>query len=89
MGLLHQWNLLRVELTTFSRLWEDCAQEEARLTAREEKLSEEKLSEDEEQALEAHFKKRKKKKENHSSHEKFQKFEKGKRDFERTRLQER
>jgi hypothetical protein len=42
------------------RMWEDCVQEEARLGAREEKLSD-----DEEQALAAHFKKGKKNKGNH------------------------
>jgi hypothetical protein len=62
----------RSKLTKFSRLWEDCVQEEAR---------EEKLSDDEDQALAAHFRKGKKKKENHPPKKKFQKFEKGKRDY--------
>jgi hypothetical protein len=56
----------RSKLTKFSRLWEDCVQEEARLEAREEKLSD-----DEDQALATHFKKGKKKKENHSPQKKF------------------
>jgi hypothetical protein len=50
----------RSKLTKFTRLWEDCVQEEARLEAREEKLSD-----DEDQVLAAHFRKGKKKKENH------------------------
>ena len=46
----------RRKLTKFSRLWEDCMQEEARLAAREEKLGEE-----ENQALAAHARKGKSK----------------------------
>jgi hypothetical protein len=46
----------RSKLTKFSTLWEDCVQEEARLGEREEKLSN-----DENQALAAHFRKGKKK----------------------------
>jgi hypothetical protein len=42
----------RRRLTRFSRLWEDCTQEEAKLTAREEKLGDE-----ENQALAAHARK--------------------------------
>ena len=42
----------RTKLTKFSRLWEDCTQEEARLAAREEKLGD-----DENQALVAHTRK--------------------------------
>jgi hypothetical protein len=56
----------RRKLTRFSRLWEDCTQEEARLAAREEKLGN-----DENQALVAHGRKGKSKKEVHS-HKKFQ-----------------
>jgi hypothetical protein len=66
----------RSKLTKFSRLWEECVQEEARLKAREEKLSD-----DEDQALAAHIRKGKKKKENHPPRKKFQKFVKGKRDY--------
>jgi hypothetical protein len=66
----------RSKLTKFNRLWEDSVQEEARLEAREENLSN-----DEDQALAAHFRKGKKKKENHPPQKKFQKFEKGKRDY--------
>ena len=46
----------RRKLTKFSRLWEDCTQEEARLEAREEKLGNE-----ENQALIAHARKGKNK----------------------------
>ena len=42
----------RRKLTKFSKLWEDCTQEEARLEAREEKLGDE-----ENQALAAHTRK--------------------------------
>ena len=56
-------------------LWEDCAQEEARLATWEEKLSD-----DEDQALATHFRKGKKVKENHTL-EKFPNFQKGKRDY--------
>jgi hypothetical protein len=45
----------RRKLTKFSRLWEDCTQEEARMVAREEKLG------DDDQALAAHTKKGKSK----------------------------
>ena len=51
----------RRRLTRFSRLWEDCTQEEARLAAREEKLGDE-----ENQALATHTRKGKSKKEVHS-----------------------
>ena len=66
----------RSELTKFNRLWEDCAQEEARLVAREEKLSD-----DEDEALAAHFRKRKKVKGNHPPEKKLPNFQKGKRDY--------
>jgi hypothetical protein len=66
----------RSTLTKFSRPWEDCVQEEARLGEREEKLSD-----DEDQALATHFRKGKKKKENHPPQKKFHKFEKGRRDY--------
>ena len=46
----------RRKLTKFSRLWEDCTQEEARLEAREEKLGDE-----ENQTLAAHARKGKNK----------------------------
>jgi hypothetical protein len=65
-GLLKSWDSFirgiysRSKLTKFSRLWEDCVQEEARLGARQEKLSD-----NENQALTTHFRKGKKKKENH------------------------
>jgi hypothetical protein len=42
----------RSKLTKFSRLWKDCVHEEARLGAREEKISD-----DEDQSLAAHFRK--------------------------------
>ena len=58
----------RSELTKFSRPWEDCAEEEARLSAREEKLSD-----NEDQAFAAHFRKGKKAKENYPPKKKFQK----------------
>ena len=51
----------RSKLTKFSRLWEDCTQEEARLEAREEKLGE-----DENQALATHARKGKNKMEGRS-----------------------
>ena len=57
----------RSKLRKFSRLWEDCTQEEARLEAREEKLGEE-----ENQALVAHARKGKNKMEDCPSR-KFQK----------------
>jgi hypothetical protein len=54
------------KLPKFSRLWEDCNQEEARTVAREEKMA------DEDQTLVAHTRKGKNKKE-HSLHKKFKK----------------
>ena len=51
----------RRRLAKFSRLWEECTQEEARLIAREEKMGE-----DDNQSLKAHAKKGKTKKEEHS-----------------------
>jgi hypothetical protein len=51
----------RRKLTKFSRLWEDFTQEEVRLTTREEKLGDE-----ENQALATHARKGKSKKEAHS-----------------------
>jgi hypothetical protein len=62
----------RIKLTNFSRLWEDCTQEEARLARREEKLSD-----DENQALKTHTRKGKRKKEVHP-HMKFQRSQKTK-----------
>jgi len=66
----------RSELTKFNKLWEDYAQEEVRLATREEKLSD-----DEDQALAAHFRKGKKVKENHPQEKKLPNFQKGKRDY--------
>jgi hypothetical protein len=68
----------RRKLTKFSRLWEDCTQEEARLVAREEKLGEE-----ENQALAALARKGKSKKEVHSHKKPHgpQKSQKFKKDF--------
>ena len=60
----------RRKLTKFSRLWEDCTQEEARLEAREEKMGDE-----ENQALAEHARKGKNKVENHPP-KKFQKSQK-------------
>ena len=54
----------------FSRLWEDCTQEEARLEAIEENLGNE-----ENQALTAHARKGKNKVEDHTSR-KFNKYQK-------------
>jgi hypothetical protein len=56
----------RRNITIFSRLWEDCTQEEARLASREDKLGD-----DENQALASHARKGKSKKEVHS-HKTFQ-----------------
>jgi hypothetical protein len=66
-------------MTRFIRLWEDCTQEEARLVAREEKLGDE-----ENQALTTHTRKGKSKKKFHSTHKKphgLQKTHKFKKDF--------
>ena len=66
----------------FSRLWEDCTQEEARLEAREEKLGNE-----ENQALTVHARKGKNKVEDRPPR-KFQKYQKKKqRDFNYPMLQ--
>jgi hypothetical protein len=65
----------RKKLTKFSRLWEDCTQEEARVAAREEKLV------DDDQALAAHAGKGKCKKEVHHHHKKFHKGQKSQRDY--------
>ena len=62
----------RRKLTKFSRLWEDCTQEEARLESQEEKLGNE-----ENQALIVHARKGKKKVED-SPPRKFQKYQKKK-----------
>lgn len=62
----------RRNLTKFSRLWEDCTQEEARLEARKEKLGNE-----ENQALTAHARKGKNKVEDRPPR-KFQKYQKKK-----------
>jgi hypothetical protein len=61
-GLPRSWNPFikgicnRRNLTKFSRLWEDCTQEEGRLEAREENLGDE-----ENQSLVAHYRKGKNK----------------------------
>jgi hypothetical protein len=76
-GLPNSWESFiqgicsRRKLTKFSRLWEDCTQEEARLEARKEKIES-----NEDQALTAHIRKGKNKKEVHS-HKRFQKPHKG------------
>ena len=61
-----------LKLTKFNRLWEDCTQEEARLEAREEKLGNE-----ENQALIVHERKGKNKVEDRPPR-KFQKYQKKK-----------
>jgi hypothetical protein len=69
-GLPRSWDAFiqgicsRKKLPKFTRLWEDCNQEEARTTAREEKMV------DEDQALAAHTRKGKNKKD-HSLPKKF------------------
>jgi hypothetical protein len=71
-GLPRSWDAFiqgifsRKKLPKFSRLWEDCNQEEARMTTREEKMA------DEDQALDTHTRKGKRKKD-HSSPKKFKK----------------
>ena len=72
----------RRKLTKFSRLWEDCSQEEARLEAREEKLGNE-----ENQALEAHARKGKNKVEDRPpwKFQKSQKYQKKQRDYSSVR----
>ena len=62
----------RRKLTKFSRLWEECTQEAARLAVREENLGE-----DENQALATHARKEKRKKEPHSQ-KKFRKTQRTK-----------
>ena len=75
-GLPRSWELFiqgtcsRRKLTKFSKLWEEWTQEEARLVAREEKLNN-----DEDQALAIRSKKEKSKKEDHS-HNKRKKYHK-------------
>ena len=66
-GLPRSWEAFirgicsRRKMTKFNRLWEECAQEEARMAAREEKLGD-----DEDQALAAHTRKGRGKKGSHS-----------------------
>ena len=66
-GLTRSWESFiqgiysRRKLAEFGRLWEECTQEEAILVVREEKLGD-----DEDQALAAHARKGKSKKESHS-----------------------
>jgi hypothetical protein len=80
-GLPRSWDAFiqgicsRKKLPKFSRLWEDCNQEEARTTAREEKMA------DEDQALAAHTRKGKNKKE----HSLPKKFKMGQRDNSKIR----
>ena len=68
----------RRKLTKFSRLWEDCTQEEARLEAKEEKLGDE-----ENQALATHARKGKNKVEDcpPRKFQKSQKHQKKQRDY--------
>ena len=40
MGFIHSRNVFQKEVITFSRLWEEHTQEEARLIIREEKMGE-------------------------------------------------
>jgi hypothetical protein len=79
-GLLRSWDAFiqgicsRKKLFKFNRLWEDCNQEEARTTAREEKMV------DEDQALVAHTRKGKNK-----EHSLPKKFKMGQRDNSKIR----
>ena len=41
MGLLYSRKLFQKKLVKFSRLWEECSQEESRIAAREEKMGSE------------------------------------------------
>ena len=83
-GLPRSWDLFikgifsRRKLMKFSRLWEDCTQEEARLEAKEEKLGNE-----ENQALTSHARKGKNKVEDRPPREfhKYQKHWKKQRDY--------
>jgi hypothetical protein len=80
-GLPRSWDAFiqgicsRKKLPKFSRLWEDCNQEEARTSAREEKMA------NEDQALAAHTRKGKNKKE----HSLPKKFKMGQRDNSKMR----
>ena len=38
MGFIHSRNVCQKEVITFSKLWEECTQEEDRLIIREEKM---------------------------------------------------
>ena len=40
MGFIHWRNVCQKEVITFSRIWEECTQEEARLIIREENMGE-------------------------------------------------
>ena len=83
-GLPRSWNPFirgicsRRKLTKFSRLWEECTQEEARFASREEKLGEE-----ENQALAEHARKGKYKVEDRPPRkfQKCQKYQKKQRDY--------
>jgi hypothetical protein len=80
-GLPRSWDAFiqgifsRKKLPKFSRIWEDCNQEEARTTAREEKMT------DKDQALATHTREGKNKKE----HPLPKKFKKGQRDNSKIR----
>ena len=66
----------RRRLTKFRQLWEECLQEEERIVAREEKLNE-----NEDQALEIHTKGKNKRKSHDHTPRKAQGFKKSKKDF--------
>ena len=78
-GLTRDWEAFiqgicsRRKLTKFRKLWEECVQEEERITAREEKLND-----NEDQALTAHTKGKKK---SHDHPHKTRGFERPKRYF--------
>jgi len=84
-GLPRSWECFiqgifsRRKMKTFSRLWEECAQEEVRMAAREEKLGD-----DEDQELTSHTRKGKGKKGSHSL-KKSQMSHKRKRDLSQIR----
>ena len=79
MGLIHSRNLCNKEADLFSRLQEECAQEESRLVTREEKMGE-----IDDQALTVHARKNFKKEEKENLHQKKKKdkkLKKAKRDL--------
>ena len=86
-GLPRSWDSFiqricaRKKLIKFSRLWEECTQEEARLVSREEKME---ASDD--QALTAYAKKdRSKEDQPHKRPKRFQKNHRSKRDYSNLR----